>query len=167
MRSSLILTLSGADRPGLVESVAEVVRDHGGNWEESRMARLAGQFAGVVHVTVPSERLDSLANAVRQVEGLTVTLRGGEQSESSGEVYELELVGADHEGIVSRVSSVLASGGVSIEELWTGREEAPHAGGMVFRARATLRAPSRRDMERIREALEKLAAEVMVEIWID
>ncbi len=167
MRSSLILTLSGPDRPGLVESLAEVVSQHGGNWEESRMSRLAGQFAGVVHVTVASENLDALASAVRQVEGLTVTLHSGERSSPSGEIYELELLGADHEGVVSRVSSVLARGGVSIEELWTGREEAPHSGGIVFRARATLRAPSRQAMQRIQEDLERLASEVMVEIWID
>ena len=167
MRSSLILTLSGADRPGLVEALAEVVRAQGGNWEESRMSRLAGQFAGVVHVTVPSEKLDALAAAVRNVEGLTVSLHHGEAAPVSGESYELELIGADSEGIVSRISAALATVGVSIEELWTGREEAPHAGGMIFRARATLRAPSSEVMDSVRDKIEKIAAEVMVEIWID
>ncbi|MEM6731176.1 MAG: ACT domain-containing protein [Myxococcota bacterium] len=167
MRASLILTVSGPDRPGLVESLADVVTQHGGNWEESRMSRLAGQFAGVVHVTVAPEKLDVVASAARSIEGLEVSVRSGDSAGSEGKHFELEVVGADHEGIVSRISSVLASGGVSIDELWTGREEAPHAGGMLFRARATLRAPNVEAIDRVRDRLEKLASEVMVEIWID
>ena len=130
MRSSLILTLSGADKPGLVDSLAQVVRDEGGNWEESRMSRLAGQFAGVVHVTAPAEKRDALASAVRDVPGLTVALHSAGGEHATGDAYELELVGAAHEGIVSRVSRVLASGDVSLEELWTGREEAPQGRSM-------------------------------------
>ncbi len=46
--ADLVLTLIGPDRPGLVEAVAEPIAAHGGNWLESRMAHLAGQFAGIV-----------------------------------------------------------------------------------------------------------------------
>ena len=49
---TLVLTLIGPDRAGLVEAVAAVVADHGGNWLESRMSRLAGQFAGILEVEV-------------------------------------------------------------------------------------------------------------------
>lgn len=56
MSESLVITMVAADRPGLVESVAACVADHGGNWVESRMARLAGHFAGVARVTVTAAR---------------------------------------------------------------------------------------------------------------
>ena len=33
--TSLVLTLIGNDRPGLVEDLARVVSEHGGSWESS------------------------------------------------------------------------------------------------------------------------------------
>ena len=56
----LVLTLIGADRPGLVESLAKRVAAHRGNWVESRMAHLAGQFAGILRVEVPAANVRSL-----------------------------------------------------------------------------------------------------------
>ena len=46
MQIPLVMTIIGPDRTGLVESVARAVADHGGNWLESRMCRLGGEFAG-------------------------------------------------------------------------------------------------------------------------
>ena len=42
--SSVVLTVIGRDRPGLVDALSRVVAEHGGNWEESRMSHLADQF---------------------------------------------------------------------------------------------------------------------------
>ena len=61
MLANLVMTVIGADRPGLVEMVATRVADHGGNWLESRMCRLGGQFAGILRVEVPGERRDGLS----------------------------------------------------------------------------------------------------------
>ena len=44
--ATLVLTVIGRDRPGLVDTLSGVVAEHGGNWEESRMAHLADRFAG-------------------------------------------------------------------------------------------------------------------------
>ena len=49
----LVVTFTGPDRPGIVEKLSGLVTRHGGNWEESRMASLAGRFAGILKVTVP------------------------------------------------------------------------------------------------------------------
>ncbi len=49
----LVLTLIGDDRAGLVSAVAGAVSEHGGNWDRSQMAELAGKFAGIVLVTIP------------------------------------------------------------------------------------------------------------------
>ena len=55
MTTSLVLTFVGDDRPGLVNAVSQTVAAHGGTWLESRSARLAGKFAGVVLVGVPTK----------------------------------------------------------------------------------------------------------------
>ena len=41
MTTPLVITVISADKPGLVESLAQVINRHGGNWLESRMARMA------------------------------------------------------------------------------------------------------------------------------
>ena len=43
---------------GAVEALSGVVSARGGNWEKSHMTQLAGKFAGVVLVTVPSSEVD-------------------------------------------------------------------------------------------------------------
>ena len=47
MTKSLVMTILGPDRPGLVESLSSTIATHDGNWLESRMAQLAGHFTGM------------------------------------------------------------------------------------------------------------------------
>jgi glycine cleavage system regulatory protein len=67
MLSTLVMTVIGADRPGLVQLVAATVADHGGNWLESRMCHLGGQFAGILRVEVATERADELVGALHRL----------------------------------------------------------------------------------------------------
>ena len=72
MRQTLVMTLIGRDRPGLVESVAAIVDTHGGNWEQSRMVRLAGEFAGLLRIQVPAESAAELEAALSDIDGISV-----------------------------------------------------------------------------------------------
>lgn len=47
----LVVTASGPDRPGIVARLSKRVLDCGGNVEESRMARLAGEFSILMLIT--------------------------------------------------------------------------------------------------------------------
>ena len=165
--TDLVLTLIGPDRPGLVESVAERVTAHGGNWLESRMARLAGQFAGILLVEVPAESREPLESALQSLEGqgLRVVVAGAKGA-AAGETIamELEAVGADHPGIVRDIARVLARHGVNIEELTTDRLSAPMSGGLLFRAQARLHVPSGMEVRRLREDLERIANDLMVDL---
>ena len=57
MQIPLVMTIISPDRTGLVEAVARAVADHGGNWLESRMCRLGGEFAGILRVEIPAAGL--------------------------------------------------------------------------------------------------------------
>ncbi|HLP09512.1 MAG TPA: ACT domain-containing protein [Opitutaceae bacterium] len=169
MNTSLVLTLVGADRPGLVESVAQLVAVHGGNWLESRMARLGGQFAGIARVTIPTAREAQVraALAALAAQGLSVAVaQDPAQSPpaKSGRAVRLELVGQDRPGIVHQVTRVLAAHRVNVEELTTECVEAPMAGGVLFQAQAELLVPPGADMAPIRADLEKIAADLMVDL---
>jgi glycine cleavage system regulatory protein len=165
----LVLTLIGPDRPGLVESLAKRVAAHGGNWLESRMAQLAGQFAGILRVEVPSAAVPALQAALAELEaeGIRVVAESGAAPADSGlRPMELQLVGHDHPGIVRDVSQVLLQHGVNIEELTTDNLSAPMSGGLLFSARARLRVPTRADTDGLRRDLEKIADDLMVDLTL-
>jgi glycine cleavage system regulatory protein len=165
--TDLVLTLIGPDRPGLVESVADCVTTHGGNWLESRMARLAGQFAGILRVEAPPEQLDALKAALHslQDQGLRVVAAGATgPAGGATSLLELEAVGADHPGIVRDIAHVLARHGVNIEALTTDRLETPMSGGGLFRAQARLQVPAGLDLAKLRGDLEHLANDLMIDL---
>ena len=168
---SLVLTIIGPDRPGLVESVARVVEQRGGSWLESRMSRLAGQFAGILRVNVPSENLDALANDMRALEqdGLRLLLEYGrdEAAEDERRVVSLELVGSDRPGIVRAISEALAARNVNVEELNTECESAPLTGDTLFKASARLHVPADVSLNTLRESLEHIAQDLMVDVTLD
>src|SRR5215471_6810174 len=120
---TVVMTLIGEDRPGLVESVSRIVSDHGGNWLESRMSRLGGQFAGIVQVEVATEKEQALVDALKSLStrGLNVVVHAEpKQSTASRKPASLlEIIGQDRPGIVSQISHALASYGVNVEELHT------------------------------------------------
>jgi glycine cleavage system regulatory protein len=165
--ATFILTVIGDDRPGLVSTLSAPISEHGASWERSQMSRLAGKFAGVVLVEVADERLDALVADLTALEdqGLHVALeRAGGPVEHKSLRLHLELLGADHPGIVAEISAALAARGVSIEELSTDVREAPMAGGRLFEASAMLDAPPTTSAEALQSVLEQLADELMVEI---
>jgi glycine cleavage system regulatory protein len=165
--ATFILTVLGDDRPGLVSALSSPMNAHGASWERSQMARLAGKFAGIVLVTVDDARLELLTADLDTLnaQGLQVLMeRANEPVEHESQRLSLELLGADHPGIVAEISASLATRNVSIEELSTDVREAPMAGGTLFEARAVLNAPPGESTEALRSMLEGLAHELMVEI---
>jgi glycine cleavage system regulatory protein len=164
--ASLILTVVGPDRPGLVRALSEAVAARGGSWLESRMVRLAGQFAGVVLVEAPDALLDDLRGLERQ--GLRIVVQGGVAGAAIVPAAQprlaLEVVGNDRPGIVRDVARVLADSGVNIEELTTGVASGSFSGETLFRATALVRAPNAAAVDAVREGLEQLGNELMVDI---
>jgi glycine cleavage system regulatory protein len=162
------MTVIGQDRPGLVESVADLVASHGGNWLESRMSRLGGHFAGILRVEVSIEKEQGLVASLKALSsrGLTVVVHTDkpEAEPPTGRVRTLEIVGQDRPGIVRQISRALASYGVNVEELQTECASAAMTGETLFKARARLRVPESADVEKIRQNLEKIASDLIVDI---
>ncbi len=169
MQLPLVLTLVGADRPGLVEKVAAVVADHGGNWLESRLCRLGGQFAGIVRVLSSTEHRAALTAALKGLAaaGLTIEVYpdpGAAPPAAETQVAQIELVGQDRPGIVRQVAATLAARGVNVEELATECVSAPMSGETLFKARARLQLPEGCDVAALRAELERIAADLLVDI---
>lgn len=163
-----MLTAIGDDRAGLVAALAEVIAAHGGNWERSQMAELAGKFAGIVVVSVPAERTDQLTRALRSLGGLLEisTHPGVEAEPTAGEVLTIDLLGTDRPGIVHEVSAVLHRHQLSIDTIETTTREAPMAGGQLFEAHVVVRVSQGADPAAMRADLERLADELLVDITV-
>lgn len=165
METVLVLTISGKDRAGLVEQLADVVAAHGGNWERCRMAHLAGRFVGLLEVSVSGECQQELEVALRTISDLDVMIAVGERGVIEDlRQFDLEVVGSDHPGIVRDVFKALAAAGVNVEELSTTTRGAPESGGMIFEAKARLGCGPSVSRCTIQEHLEAIALDLMVDV---
>ena len=169
--ATLVLSVVGDDRPGLVDAISGVVESHGGNWERSQMARLGGKFAGIVQVSVADQEADALRDALSALgqEGvLQVSVdRTGVAPAPTGPRFVLHLVGADRPGLLHSVSAALAAVRASIEELTSDTVTAPMSGDPLFQATVTVALPAEVDIETIRTELEALADRLMVDIELE
>ena len=134
------------------------------------MAELAGQFAGIVVVTVPADRADDLRTPLDGLEGLLdVSAHPGSEEPDGAEDWRrlrIDLVGSDHPGIVHDVSAVLSRHGLSIETMTTERRDAPMAGGQLFEAHILVRVPPGTEPAAVRDELERVASELFVELSV-
>ncbi len=168
MLTPLVMTVIGPDRTGLVESIARVVAEHGGNWLESRMSRLGGEFAGILRIELPHEKRQPLLDALQKLQGagLTVVVRPDDTKApvAAGRQTKLEVVGHDRPGIVREITHALARAGVNVEEFSSEVVSAPMSGETLFKAAAHLRLPERCDLATLKAELEKIAADLLVDV---
>lgn len=168
MNISLVMTLLGKDQPGIVEAVSAVVAEHGGNWQESRMARLSGRFAGFIRISVGAEAADALATGLLALSRPELDLRVDQIDRDEPEMdttrVRLELVGQDRPGILREITAALAHRGVNVTRLETDCRSAPMSGEMLFHVDAELLCPADLAFEDLRESLEQLGQDMMVEV---
>ncbi|GAA2014638.1 glycine cleavage system protein R [Microbacterium ulmi] len=166
--AKLVLTLVGEDRAGLVQAVADVIAAHGGNWERSELAELAGAFAGVVLVSVPEDRLADLTTELEGLRGiLNITPHAGAaDAPPGGERFVFTVLGNDRPGIVREVTRALVGRGLSIDRFTSRTLDAPMSGGTLFEAVVSVRVTPDADVAAATADLERLAGEIQVDLTV-
>jgi len=168
MNTSIVLTVIADDQPGIIKMVSEVLDNHRGSWTQSSMSSLAGQFAGILLVSVPAANADACVEELHGLEsvGLRIIAHVSTSAPGLGETHEyiLNLVGNDRKGIVHDVTTVLANHSVNVNNLETVVESASMGGGELFKASAQLIVPASADIDALESGLEELANELMVDI---
>lgn len=163
----LVLTVLAQDKAGQVERIANCVAEHQGNWLESRMARMAGQFAGILRVEVPAANRPALIRALERLGELGIRVMVEQSLVPQGESWKLVLLtltANDRPGIVRDISRLLAGQGVNVERLSTDVSPAPMTNELLFRAEAQLAVPEALSLDALQDALEALADELMVDL---
>lgn len=167
MSTSIVMTVIGEDHPGIVNTLSEILARHGGNWTQSSMSTLAGQFAGILLATLPESAVQDCLEELGELkeQGLDVIAHAAASpvADEEAELWRLDLVGHDRTGIVQEISAVLAQHGVNVEELETEVASASMAGGPLFKAHALLGVPVDVELEDLERGLEAIANELMVE----
>lgn len=171
MSVSIVFTFIGNDKPGLVRQLSETVSQHGGNWLESRMSQLAGQFAGIARVQIASGQAEQLVGALHALSGkdLNITVHDEEDSATTTTIrpVHLSLIGNDRPGIVHELSKALADSGINVCEMNTNVTSAPMTGEPLFSAQAEIQVPETIDRLALNDMLDDIANELAVDIALD
>ncbi len=165
----LVLTVFAPDKAGQVEQIALCIAEHGGNWLESRMSGLAGQFVGIVRVEAPAQAHAELILALQSLasQGIHIqVIPDGGEAPGQWKAIAMELVGNDRPGIVRDITRLLTEQGVNLEQLVTDVSPAPMSGDLLFQAEAILAVPFDLPLEALQSSLETLADELMVELML-
>ncbi len=171
INTSLVMTVIGEDRPGLIEKLSAAISQYQGNWLSSHLSSKAGHFGGMVHILVPSDQVEPLLLSLQDLEalGLSVSVRTGleEDVRATPRQAGLQVMGNDRPGIISSISRAIASHGINVEELRTEYTSAPMSGIAMFNARARLLVPPSVSMKDLRNELEQIAGDLMVDIDLE
>ena len=165
--ANLVLTVIADDKPGIVEILSATIADNGGNWLESRMAQLAGKFAGILRISVPSEQANGLMEALLKLDtqGILVRIEATtDPAAGNGQQLNIHVVGDDRAGIVKEISRVLAGLGVNVLELTTRCTAAEMSAVPLFRSDLLVSMPASLSTDDVSDALEALSDDLMVEI---
>ena len=172
MRKNIVLTLTGSDRVGIVDSVTEILVKVDGNVETSRMARLGGEFAMLMLVSIDEKQLGNLEQGVIRLreQGFQVATKPTElkieQKYAGWLPYQIEVHGADQEGIVHQVAHYLTQRGINIEAMDTGIVPAPMSGTLFFSMNAVVVVPPNLSNKDWQVDLDEVADQLNVEIKV-
>ncbi len=165
--STLVFTIIGDDRTGLVEEIAQIINDHEASWLGSRMSHLGGKFAGMVEVEGDSARLSSLKDALEGLKssGLSVIA----EESSSGAAAEpatlsVTMLGLDRPGIVREVSHALAERKLNVVDLQTDISQAAMTGKPMFNGTAVVAVNDTVDLDELADRLDEISKELGVDI---
>jgi glycine cleavage system transcriptional repressor len=172
MRRNLVLTLTGPDRIGIVDNVTGLVLGHGGNVEMSRMARLGGEFAILMLVSLPAEHCAGLEKDLESLAAQGYKVTTSQARPTPAEVRpgwipcRIEVHGADHEGIIQEVAHYLSRRGINIESMDSETTPAPVSGTPLFTMTASVAVPPDLSGQGWEAGLEEISSRMNLEIRV-
>jgi methionyl-tRNA formyltransferase len=168
--TALVVTVLGADRPGIVSQLSDKAKRFGASWTNSRMSHLSGEFAGMVQLEVPPENTDGLIAALKDLEStglrVAITKSEGKASVAGMRLMTVDLVGSDQIGIVSKLAAALSERNISIEHLETATVQgaAQTNKATSFKVHAEILVPKAVADADLRSVLDALANEMTMDI---
>ena len=174
MRRWFAMSAIGRDRPGIVADLAELIYECDCNLEDSRMTILGSEFAVLLLLSGQGDdverRLSSGCKRLEWEKRLTVFIRPLEEPAPTdpprGVPLECVVTGVDKAGIVARVARAVADHGANITDLHSDLRPEPESGTPMYTLRLRRIVPPERDVRVLRQALERVAAELRVDLSV-
>ena len=172
---TIVLSVLGKDQTGLVEKLAQAVSNADGSWLAGRFCSLSGHFTGFVEVLLPAQNQSLLVNECEAITQLSITLLPAENkiapdandsassTKSLLNSIKLKVTGNDRQGIVGDVTNALSAFDINIIDLDTSLTSAPNWGTMLFSASFVVETSQTIDASQLKEAIEQIADDLMVE----
>jgi len=168
MSKSIVITLIGEDRPGIVESISSIITQYKGEWVDSRMANLSGRFTGILRINFPYKEVDRAVSHLKlnPIDGINLQVEEVNDAYENvrGKCFKFELIGQDRPGIVHRVSSVIVNNGATVDAFESEVIEASMSGEKLFKSNITICLEEDRNIDELCTLLEELENELMVDI---
>jgi len=154
----VVLTAVGPDRPGIVSALAVLLHEAGANIEDTRMAKLGGEFAVLMLVTGSEPVLSFVLAQRARIEaelGVHCTLGRTQKPVRNGDGlhYRLEVSGFDRPGIVQSITLVLSRLEINVASLTSAVVHAPLTGTPMFLLDADLEVPKKVSLPALRRAV--------------
>jgi glycine cleavage system transcriptional repressor len=133
------------------------------------MVRLGGDFAMLIFVSAPEDRVFELRRAVDELHytKFDVLTRVSEVDDAGDDPREsrctITVLGADHMGIINQVAQYLSEQGINLESMHTEVSAAPMSGTPLFTMSAEVVVPPRLAVDDLREAMEFIGDEMGVD----
>ena len=136
------------------------------------MARLGGDFAMLLLVSIPDTETDRLSANIENLSGegfkvsVTETEWGVSARRKNWLPFKIEVRGANHEGIIHKIAEHLSEQGINIESIDTNVVPAPMSGTPLFTMDAIVVAPPDLPKHKWQDELEEAADRLNVELEI-
>lgn len=161
---NIIISFISLDRPGLVDAISNVVRQHNGNWKSSSLHHMSGFFSGSIEIAVATDKSAQLVGALKEINGLESIIKIADNAQNVKQPsIILELTANDREGIIQEVSSVIHKQGGNLLKVVSKTEIAAHSGQELFKAKVTV-AVDGQQIDELIDAIECLADDLIVDV---
>ena len=162
MISKVIITVISSDKPGVVEAVANCIKRCEGSWLESRLAQMAGKFAGVISASLPTDKISDLTHQLNllKTQAIHAVLDDSlydDITETIGATVSFSISGPDRKGIVQDVSKAFTEKHINVQTLSTELSSMPYSGDPLFIAKGTITVPQTVSQAALNDALNTIA----------
>lgn len=154
MNQSLVITAIGADRPGIVNELTEVLLNASLNVEDSRMSVLGGEFVVMLLVTGEESAIDAIKRDQQSISSsldLSLLIKATTRSNpnENHSQYTIDVAGMDNPGIVHKLARHLSQHHINIINMQTQSSHAAHTGTPMFSVNMLVDIPDAQDVEQI------------------
>ena len=166
MKEIYISTVSGPSTPGIIKALAQTTRDHGGEWLASKVMKLDGQFSALMKVSIDTESVKLLKNALTEKFSQLQFIEAPAASPTHEEVksIDLEVDCKDREGLTRDISNIIFNLDLVVQNLEFNRFPVSTFGESVFSAKLTVGVPEGTSALAVAEEIEAISEDMRVNV---